>query len=183
MPTAARARVNGTRLTPASPPRISSLVRAGRDHLRRVGVGGPTGRVVLEAAVGVVRGRDDDAVREAHAGRHPADAGDLAAVGCEDGVRDRRGRGVAAVGVDEDGDVVGDEHLESGGPRRFGQTVGVAPDEQRAVETLVAAVLADRLRRREDVRLVERGAQARSPVSRSTECDLLVDVVGVWLAV
>jgi sulfide:quinone oxidoreductase len=54
--------------------------------------------------------------------------------------------------------------------------VGVAPDEQRPVEALVAAVVDDRLRRREDVRLVERGAQARSPVPRGAEGDLLVDV-------
>ena len=60
--------------------------------------------------------------------------------------------------------------------------MGVAADEQRAVVPLVAAVVADRLRRREDVRLVERRLQRRAAVAAGAERDLLVDVVGVGLA-
>ena len=57
--------------------------------------------------------------------------------------------------------------------------MGVAADEQRAVVPLLRAVVADRLRGREDVRLVERGLQAGAAVPAGAERDLLVDVVRV----
>ena len=59
--------------------------------------------------------------------------------------------------------------------------MGVAADEQRAVEALLAPVLADRLRRGQDVRLVERRLQARPAVPRGAEGHLLVDVLRVGL--
>ena len=111
------------------------LVGARGDPTGGVGVGrAAVGRVVLEAAVlgRVVRRRDDDAVGEIGPARGPR----AVSVVAEDGVRDRRGRRVAVVGVDEHGDVVGREDLERGRPRRLGQGVGVTPEEQRSVDRL-----------------------------------------------
>ena len=147
------------------------------DDARRVGVGrAAVRRVVLEAAVArrVVRRRDHDAVGQAR----PDDRSlpRLARrIACETAGVGR----VAVAVVDEHGHVVGDEHLERGGPRRLGEPVGVAADEQRPVVPLLAAVVADRLRRRQDVGLVERGLQARAAVPAGAERDLLVDVLGV----
>ena len=166
-------------------PGADELVGPGGDDLRRVRVrGAAVRRVVLEAAVvgRVVRRGDDDAVGETGAGRHTVDSGDLAPVGDEDRVRHRRSRRVAVGRVDEHGDVVGDEHLEGRGPRRLGQPVGVATEEERPVEALRLPVVDDRLRRREDVVLVERRVERGAAVARGAEGDLLVDVVGVRLA-
>jgi hypothetical protein len=94
-----------------------------------------------------------------------------------------RGRREAVAVVDEDGDVVGDEDLEGGGPRRLGQRVGVATDEERAVVALLLAVVADRLGGRGDVHLVERGGERGAAVAAGAEGDLLRHVVGVGLQV
>ena len=51
--------------------------------------------------------------------------------------------------------------------------MGVAPEEQRAVDALAGAVLADGLGRGEDVGLVERRREARATVTRGAEDDLL----------
>ena len=70
-------------------------------------------------------------------------------------------------------DVVGGEHLQRGGPRRLGQRVGVAADEQRPVDALRGPVLADRLGGRQDVRLVEGAAsrlEPRCPEVPNTTC-------------
>ena len=57
--------------------------------------------------------------------------------------------------------------------------MGVAPDEQRPVEAVLPAVVDDRLRRGQDVGLVERCAQCGPAVPRGPEGDLLVDVLRV----
>jgi len=59
--------------------------------------------------------------------------------------------------------------------------VGVTTEEERSVEPLGLPVVDDRLRRREDVVLVERRVERRTAVSRGAERDLLVNVVGVGL--
>ncbi len=161
--------------TYAAHPGRDQLVGPGGDDAGRVGVGGTAvRRVVLEAAVGgrVVRRGDDDAVGEAGAGGPPA-------VGADDRVGDRRGRRVAVAVVDQHGDVVGRQHLERRRPRGLGQGVRVAADEERTVVALRAAVVADRLRRRRDVGVVERGLEARPAVPARAERDLLVHVAGV----
>ena len=63
--------------------------------------------------------------------------------------------------------------------RRPGQRVGVLADVERPVDAAAAAVLADRLGGREDVRLVERPAQRGAAVAARAERDELVRVVGV----
>ena len=55
-------------------------------------------------------------------------------IACETAGRRR----VAVAVVDQHGHVVGGQHLERGRPRRLGQPVGVAADEQRAVVALLA---------------------------------------------
>ena len=148
---------NGTRSHAVEPGR-EQLVGAAGDPAGRVGVGRPAvGRVVLEPAVvrRVVRGRDDDPVGQAGSARAPA-------VGAQDGVRHRRRRRVAVGGVDQHGDTVGGEHLEGADPRRLRQGVGVPAEEQRPVDALLGAVLADRLRGGEDVSLVERARRGSS---------------------
>ncbi len=140
--------------------------------------------VVLETTVArrVVAGRDDDAVGQSDAWAHVVDGRELAAVGGEDRVRDRRGRRVTVLGVDEDGHAARDEHLDRAGPGRLGQPVRVASEEERPVEALALAVVADGLGRGDDVVLVEGGVEAAAAVSRGPEGDLLVDVLGVRLA-
>ena len=139
------------------PPLPEQLVGAGRDHLRRVRVGGAARRrVVLEAAVTrrIVGRGDDDAVGQprsgvAHAGAAPRPVGD------EDRQGDGRRRRPRAPGVDPDVDAVGDEDLDRGLLGGFGQGVRIAADEERAVVSLGAAVVDDRLGRRRDMGFVE----------------------------
>ena len=157
-------------------PVAQDLVGALGDHAGGVGVGGAAvGRVVLEAAVArrVVRRGDDDAVGQVAV---------AAAVERQDRVADRRRRGVAVGRIDHRHNVVGGQHLQRRHPGRLGQRVGVAADEQRPGGALRGPVLDDGLRGRQDVRLVERGVQARPAVPRRAERHLLVDVVGVGLA-
>ena len=92
------------------------------------------------------------------------------------------GREAVAV-VDQHRDVVGDQHLQRRGPGGLGQGVGVATDEQRAVVALLLAVVADRLRGRGDVHLVEGGGERGAAVAARAEGDLLGDVVGIGLEV
>ena len=152
-------------------PVAQNLVGALGDHAGGVGVGrAAVGRVVLEAAVArrVVRRRDHDAVGQVAV---------AAAVEGQDRVADRRRRRVAVGRIDHRDNVVGGQHLQRRRPRRLGQRVGVAADEQRAGGALRGAVLDDRLRGRQDVGLVERAVQARPAVPRRAERHLLIDVV------
>src|SRR5436190_3875120 len=89
---------------------------------------------------------------------------------------DRRSRGVTVERVHQDSDAVGHEHLEGRLPGLLRQRMGVAPDEQRSVDADRCAVLADGLRRGEDVRLVEGGLEARPAVAGRPEHDHLVGV-------
>ena len=154
-------------------PVAQDLVGPLGDHARRVGVGrAAVGRVVLESAVArrVVRRGDDDAVGQVAV---------AAAVERQDRVADGGRRRVAVGRVDHRHDVVGGQHLQRRHPRRFGQRVGVAADEQRAGRALRLPVLRDGLRGGQDVRLVERGVQARPTMPGGPEGHLLVDVVRV----
>ena len=174
---AARARENAIRCTPSRLARISSLARAAITAVASVSAGPPWGGLYLKppSPGGLCDGRDDDAVGEA------ACPSCRAAVGPDDRVRDGRRRRVGVGRVDEHRDVVGDQHLDRGRPRRLREAVGVAAEEQRAVVPLLLAVVADRLRGRGDVLLVERRPQAAPAVTAGAERDLLVDVVGVRL--
>ena len=165
----------GSGVRPARPPAISSLARAAMTD-GGVGVGrAAVRRVVLEAAVArrVVRRGDHDAVGQAGAGLP-------AAVGADDRVRDRRGRGVAVAGVDQHGHVVGGQHLERGRPGRLGQRVGVAADEQRPVVALLACG-SRRSPGWSPAMCVSLNAvfRLRAAVPAGAERDLLVDVVRV----
>ena len=138
------------------------LVRRILDLPGHVGVRrAPVGRVVLEPAVlgRVVRRGDNDAVG----------AGAAARVVREDRVRDRRRRRVAILGIDRDVDAAGDQHLDRGPERRFGECVRVAADEQRPVDPLRVAVAGDRLADREDVRLGECSRERGTAMARGPE--------------
>ena len=146
------------------------------DHAGRVGVGGPAmRRIVFVAAIlrRIVRRRDHDAVGMAAA---------ASLVVGEDRMRDDRRRRVAAVFVDHDLDAVGGKHFHRAGQRRLGQRVGVDADEQRPGQPGGLAIVADRLRGREDVVLVERGLQRRAAMAGGAERDALRWIVGVGLA-
>lgn len=124
-------------------------------------------RVVLESAVArrVVRRSDHYAVGEPR--------GTAPVVG-EDGVRHRRGGGVAVGGVDQHRHVIGGEHLDRGDPCGLGQRMGVGSEEQRTVRALLRPVLADGLTGRSDVVLVERRGRRRPAVTRGAERHPLV---------
>ena len=97
-----------------------------------------------------------------------------AAIVGQDRVRDHRRRRVAVVRVDHRLDAVGREHFESAGESRLRQRMGVHAEEQRPVDAAMLPIKADRLRDRQDVRLVEStsNAEPRWPeVPKSTRCD------------
>ena len=162
------------RRTPSRPAAISSLARAAITLVASVSAGPPCGGLYLKppSAGGLC-----DGVTTMPSAR--PEPGGAPAVGADDRVRHRRGRRVAVAVVDQHGDVVGGQHLERGGPRRLGERVRVAADEERAVVALLAAVVADRLRRRGDVGVVERRPEAGPAVAAGAEGDLLVHVLGV----
>ncbi len=152
------------------------LVGAFLDHAGGVGVGGPAmRRIIFVAAIlrRIVRRRDHDAVGMT--------AAPSLVVG-EDRVRDDRRRRVAAVLVDHDVDAVGGKHLDRACQRRFGQRMGVDADEQRPGQAGVAAIVADRLRGREDMVLVERGFERRAAMARGAERHALRRIVRIRLA-
>jgi hypothetical protein len=70
-------------------------------------------------------------------------------------MRDHRRRRVFIALGDHRFDAVGGQHFERGGTGRRGQRVRVQPEEQRAVDALLAPVQADRLRDGEHVVFVE----------------------------
>ena len=140
------------------------------DPRRDVGVGrAAVGRVVLEAAVGgrIVRRRDHDAVARVLG---------AAAVVDEDRVRDDRRRRHAVVALDDRLDAVGGQHLERRPLGRTGEGVRVLAQEQRAVDPLRPAVLADRLGDRQDVGLGEGAVERRAAMPAGAEGDALARV-------
>ena len=116
------------------------------------------------SARGIVRRRYPDPVGQTVRARP---------VVAEDGVRNRRCWRMAIPGIDHRRHAVGDQHLDRGHQRRGRQRVGVDPDKQRVVDAARVAINADRLRNREDVRLVEGIVEGRATVSRRSETDAL----------
>ena len=156
------------------------LVRARLDAVGDVAVGGAAVRwVVLEAAVArrVVRRRDDDAVGEARVARRER------GVERDDRARQRRRRRVLPVGLDARVDAVRGQHLQRRAQRGRRGGVRVRAQEQRPGDAGARAVLADRLRDRQDVGLVERAVLGGAAVAAGAEGDLLARVVGVGAAV
>ena len=89
-----------------------------------------------------------------------------AAVIGEDGVRDHRGRRVAALGVDPRLDAVRRQHLDRRGERGFGERVRVHADEERAGDAGLLAIEADGLGDRQDVPFVEGGGEGGAAMAR-----------------
>jgi len=123
-------------------------------------------RTILEATVSrrVVRRRDDDPVGQ------PARPRPVVA---KDGMRDERRWCKTLVGIDHRCHAAGDQHLDHRAQRGSRQCVRVDTDEQRAVDAARPAIGADRLRDREDVRLVEGIVEGRAAVTRRPEADAL----------
>ena len=141
---------------------LDQLIGAGGDGAGGVAPGRTAGGgIVFDAAVAgrIVRRGDQDPVGLARIG---------AVVG-QDGVGHGRGRGEAVTGVDQHLDAIADQHLQRRAPGGFGQAVGVAPNEQRAVDPLRRAIFGDRLGDGQDVALGKGAVQSRAPVSRGAE--------------
>ena len=119
-------------------------------------------RIVFVAAIlgRIVRRRDDDAIGKS--------AGPALVV-AQDRMRDHRRRRVAAALVDHDVDAVGGKHFHRARQRRLGERMGIDADEQRTGQSRFAAVIADRLRRRQDMIFVEGVFQRRPAVTRGSE--------------
>jgi hypothetical protein len=66
-------------------------------------------------------------------------------------------------------DAVGRQHLQRAAQRGLRQRVRVDADEQRAVDALRRAVVADRLRDRQHVALVERAVERVAAMARGAE--------------
>ena len=132
-----------------------------------MGIGWPTiGRVVLVAATlrRIVRRRDDDAVGQT--GRAPA-------VVADDGVGNRRRRGVFITLGNHHVDAVGRQHFQRRSGRRGRQRVCVGTEEQRAVDAVGLAVQADRLTDGQHVPFVEAQFEGAAAVPGGTEGNTL----------
>src|SRR5262249_59179936 len=129
--------------------------------------GGEVGGVGVEGGGGggVVRGRDHDPVGQLVR---------AAAVVHQDGPRDHRRRGHPVVALDDRLHPVGRENLQRRPLGRAGQTVCVLAHENRAVCPSPAAVVADGLGDRQDVRLGEGAFHGRPAVTAGAEADELV---------
>ena len=135
------------------------LVRARSNDRCGVAVGRTAvRRVVFESAVPrrIVRRSHHDAVGLRRR------AGLVVPKNC---VTDRWGGRVPIARVDQYVDTVGRQHFQRRRPGGFGQCVSVPTDEQRPGDALCGPVLHDRLRRRHDVRLVERRVQTGPSMS------------------
>src|SRR5437870_13003823 len=89
---------------------------------------------------------DDDAVRESTLA--------TAIVG-ENRVRDYRGRRVTLVSIDHHVDAIRCQHLQSAGKSGLRKRMRIDANVERSVDALLLTIEANRLRDREDVRLVE----------------------------
>ena len=128
--------------------------------------------VVLEAAAfrRIVRRRDDDAVCQ---------VGGAPPVPGQDGVRHGWRRRVFAVSRKHDVDAVGGKHLQRAGLRRHGKRMRVDAEEQRAVDCLALAVMANGLSDRENVRFVEALFERRPAMPGRAELHCLPGYRGV----
>ena len=155
---------------------FEQLVGAILDDARHLRVGRATvRRVVFEAAVvrWVVRGRDDDAVRQMLS--PPAVVG-------EDGVRDdRRGR-VAKPHLNAQLDAIGRQDLDRCRERRFRERVRVHADEERPVDLLRGAVVGHGLGDGQDVPLVKALPGRDAAMPRRAKGDALLSQARVWSA-
>ena len=94
-------------------------------------------------------------------------------------MRDDRRRRHAVVALEDRLDALGRQDLQRGSLGRTGQGVRVLAHEERAVDASVAAVIADRLGDRQDVRLGERVVARRAPVPAGAEGHALARVARV----
>ena len=133
----------------APEPGFQIAIRAFFDDGGDVGIGRTAmRRIILVAAVlrRIVRRRDDDAIGETRGS---------SLVVSQDRARDDGGRRIPTVLVDHDLDAIRSKHLNRTRQRRLGQSVRVNSDEQRSCQAGPAAVVTDRLRRRQDVIFIE----------------------------
>ena len=159
---ALRAASKGTRFTPSSCFR-KKFVGAVLDKRGGFAVGrSAVRRIVFETAIlgRIVRGRDDDAVRQAS---FPA------AVVVQNGVRNGGCGRVLTLGREHHGYGVGGQHFQRTGERRLGQRMRVDAEEKRPADPVLAPVLANGLRDREDVPLVEGHVERGAAMSRGSE--------------
>lgn len=155
---------------------LENLVRLRFDPARDLGLRrAAVGWVVLQAAMlgWIVRRRDDDPVG------NPTRA---APIVIENRKRHRRRGCVLILIGDHDVHALRSEHFQRARLRRDGQGVSIHAEEQRTVDSLRAAIQADRLCDREDVRLVERVAERRTAMARRAERDPLPWHRWVWNA-
>ncbi len=110
-------------------------------------------------------------------------AGSVAGVVREDRVGDHRGGGGFVAGSDAYVHPVRGEHCQRAVTSRHGQGVRVDAEEQRPVHPVRGAVLADRLRDRDDVVGVEGASQRRTAMPGRPERDPLGGVGGVGVLV
>jgi len=164
---------NATRLTPALSRSRYSLARSSIHVVTSVSAGPPSGGLYLSppSAGGLC-----DGVMMIPSAGAPAVVG-------EDRPRDGRRRGRPVVALDDRAHPVGREHLQGRPLGRAGQAVRVLAHEERAVDPAAAAVVADGLGDRQDVRLGEGAPGGRPAVAAGAEADELVGVVHVRTAV
>ena len=129
-------------------------------------------RIVLEATVvrRIVRRRDHDAVGEPCL---------PSAVVTQNRVGNGRSRRVRSPFRKHHLDVVGRKHFQRAGKCRLGQRVSVHSQEERPVNLLQLAVVANRLSDCEDVPLIERPVEGRAAMTGRAEDDALARVARI----
>ena len=133
--------------------------RVGRalNGTRHVGIGRATmGRVIFETAIigRIMRRADNNAVSAT-----PIAPGFTTLIIGEDGVRDDRGRRIAALVIDHGLNAIGGEHFEGGAKSRFGQSMRIHAKKQRAGDADAGAMIANGLGDGEDMGLVKAGRE------------------------
>ena len=162
---------NSIRFTPSSAFRRNSLAFDSIQEVTCESAGPAVRRIVLEATVvrRIVGRRDDDAVGEPRFS---------SAVVTQNRVGDGRSRRVGSSFRKHHLDAVSSKHFQRTCKCRLGQRMSVHPKEERTVNVLQFAVVANRLSDCEDVPLVERAVESRSAMAGRTEDDLLPRSLG-----
>lgn len=69
--------------------------------------------------------------------------------------------------------LIGGKHLQRGGEGGLGERMRIDAKEERSVDPLPLAILANGLRHRQNVPLIERAIERRSPMARRSKSDAL----------
>ena len=132
-------------------------------------------RIIFETTVTrrIMRGRNHDTVGQSIF---------FAAIIGQNRMRNHGRRRIAETGLQHHLNVICGKDFDGRNDGRFGQRVGIHADEQRPGDVLSAAIVANRLRYRENMVFVKAAVQRRAAMPGRAERDLLVRIGDIRLA-